>query len=97
MRYTVTKQRVQVVGYIWMPSHVLCAMQRDLTAYDLENIGDVKDRDSVESWISLNFGDFSSIQDFRADFHVGNAHVVHEWAKGESELAFQDAMFPAEE
>jgi hypothetical protein len=98
MRYTVTKQRVQVLGGIWWPMGQLCAQERDLSPYDLANIGDVRDRDAVASWIALNSGDFSSIVDFRADFHVGDEHIVHEWSRGdESECDWSDCMCPAED
>jgi hypothetical protein len=92
MRYTVTKQRIDVLGYIWMP-RALCAQSQDLSASDLENIGNVRDRAAVERWVDTHCGDFSSIQDFRADFHVGDEHIVHEWANGEaSEVAFADCV-----
>ena len=96
MRYTITKQRVEVIGTIWMPS-TTCAQSQDLSAYDLENIEDVRDREAVARWIDTHFGDFQHIKDFRADFHVGDEHVVHEWKDEESELTFNDCMYPSEE
>ena len=94
MRYTVTKQRVEVIGQLWWPMGPTFAQTRDLSAYDLENIGDPAKRYDVACWIDMNFGDFSSITDFRADFHVKEQHIVHEWRHGEdSEMAFNDAMF----
>ncbi len=98
MRYTVTKQRIQVIGYIWQPGVGMCAAQRDLSDYDMGNIEDLEDRDAVECWVSLNFEDFQSIEDFRADFDIAGKSIVHEWAKGEdSEFAFNDCMYPAED
>src|SRR5438128_7390123 len=97
MRYTVTKQRVQVIGTIWMPTSATYAQSLDLSAYELENIGDVQDRDAVARWIDTHFGDFQYIKDFRADFHVGDEHVVHEWQDEESELACNDCMFASED
>jgi len=98
MRYTVTVQRIQVIGYIWQPGVGICAQQQELSAYDMGNIEDITDRESVEDRVNMLFGDFQSIQDFRADFHVGDKHIVHEWAGGEvSEFAFQDIMYPAED
>lgn len=93
MRYIITKQRVQVIGTIWMPS-VTCAQVRDLDKYDMDNIGDVRDRAAVARWIDLHFGDFQSIEDFRADFHVGDDHIVHEWQSEDSECTYSDCMYP---
>ena len=97
MRYTVTKQQIQVVGYIWQPGVGLCAYEKSLDTSDMENIGDVRDREAVAQWIDKNFGDFQSIEDFRADFHLGDENVIHEWGREESEMAYNDCMFPAEE
>ena len=98
MRYTVTRQRIEVIGYIWQPGVGICAMSRDLNSYDLGNIEDPTDRDSVAERVYMLFGDFQSIEDFRADFHIGDQHIVHEWEKGEdSACAFSDAMYPSEE
>lgn len=89
MRYTVTKQRIDILGRIWWPMGALCAQFRDLSDYDLSNIEDVTDRDSVEHWVCLHSGDFSEIVDFRADFHINGKYIVHEWKRGEeSEMEF---------
>ncbi len=96
MRFTITKQRIQVIGTIWMPS-ATCAQVRDLTAFEVEQLGDVRNRAAVSQWIDMHFGDFQSITDFRADFHVGDENVVHEWQNEGSELTYSDCMFPAEE
>lgn len=58
----------------------MAAIERDLSAYDPENIGDPRDCEEVEAWIHRNMGDFSSIIDFRADFHLDDEHVVHDWS-----------------
>lgn len=93
MRYTVTRQMVWVIGYIWQPGVGICAQDRALSSYDLENIGNPESRGDVEQWITTHFGDFQSIEDFRADFHIGDRHIVHEWEKGEeSECAYSDCM-----
>lgn len=98
MRYTITKQRIQIIGHIWWPSGAVCAQELDLSGYDLANIPDPRNRDDVSQWIDRNSGDFSNVVDFRADFHIGDGNVVHEWAKGEdSEMAFCDAMYPVED
>ena len=96
MRYTITKQRIEVLGYIWMPN-ALCAQVRDLSAYDMENLGDARNRDDVERWIALHCGDFSRVVDFRADFDVDGEHIEHAWTSEENELAFNDAMYPSED
>ena len=98
MRYIVTKQRVQVIGKIWQPGVGICAEVKDLTDYDMSNIEDPGNLADVEHWISLHFGDFREILDFRADFHWNDIQIVYEWKNGEeSELAFADAMFPSED
>ena len=94
MRYTVTKQVIQVLGVIWIPA-ITCAMTKELSSYDMANLGDPASRDDVEEWLSLHSGDFQNVTDFRADFDVGGKHIVHDWANGEdSEIAFADAMYP---
>jgi hypothetical protein len=97
MRYTVTKQRLDVLGRLWMPN-AIAATSLNLSSYDLENIEDPQDRESVEQWLMTHSGGFSQVLDFRADFHIGDEHIVHEWSKGEdSEMAFNDCMYPVEE
>ena len=96
MRYIVIRQVVQILGRLWMGG--TAAMDKDLSAYDLENIEDPTDRDSVADWLAAHSGDFQEVIDFRADFHVGDKHVVHEWEKGEdSEIAYNDCMYPSED
>lgn len=98
MRYTVTRQRISLIGHIWMPQGIVCAQQIDLTAHDLENLGNPESREDVENWLTTHSGDFSEVLDFQADFHIGDKHVLHDWAKGEdSAIQFSDAMYPAEE
>ena len=91
MRYLVEWNFVQVIGTIWMPA-ATCAMEYPLTAHDVANIGKFT-RDNVETWLSANSGDFQSIQDFAAT--IGDEWV--EWEREESELTFNDCMFPAED
>lgn len=96
MRYTVTKQRIQIVGRLWMGG--TAAMDKDLSAYDLGNIEDPTDRESVADWLATHSGDFQEVIDFRADFDIGDNHIVHEWEKGEdSEMTYGDCMFPSED
>lgn len=95
MRYTITRQRIAVIGSIWQPG-VTAAQVHDLTAFDLENIGDVRDRDAVARWIDAHCGDFQNIKDFRADFHIGDENVIHEWSREDSEPIYNDCMYPGE-
>ena len=107
IRYTVTKQRIKVLGRIWWPYGAVAAIQRELSTYDLENLtsgqrgqlatGDPRDRDDVEAWVHTHCGDFSQVIDFRADFHLGDEQVVHDWSREESECEFTDCMYPMEE
>lgn len=95
MRYTVTKQVIDIVGRMWAGS--TAATRLTLSDYDMSNLGDPYSRKDVENWVALNSGDFSSITDFRADFHVGDENIVHEWSEEENEIAFADCMFPSED
>lgn len=101
MRYTVTKQVIDVVGQLWQGC--TAATRLTLSAHDMSNLGDPHNREDVENWIALNSGDFASITDFRADFTVtdpsGNAtrDIVHAWTSEENEIAFSDCLFPSED
>ena len=97
VKYTVTKQRVQVIGYIWQPGAGLCAQTRDLDRYDMSNIENPADRSSVEHYIGLNFGDFSEILDWSADFDIDGLHIEHPWLDEDSEWKFYDCMYGMEE
>jgi hypothetical protein len=101
-RYIVRKSYIDVIGGIWWPMGATCAMHKDLSNYDVENIrayGEgVIDRDSVEHWLMLNSGDFSSVQDFRASIEDGDQTIDLDWAEGEeSDCTFSDCMWPAED
>jgi hypothetical protein len=76
----VRRAYVQVIGYIWMPSHVECSYTFQLSDSDLKNIGDFT-RDNVEEWLSSHSGDFRSISDFCA---VCGSEELN-WAKEDSE------------
>lgn len=93
MRYTVTSQLVQFIGFIWQGGVGPCAQAKKLTAQDLESIGDVRNREAVADWIYSHSGDFQNIEDFRADFHIGNEHIVHEWKEEDSEAAYNACMY----
>lgn len=89
MRYTVTKQIVQVIGHIWQPDVGVCATSISLDVDWMQANGyDPASRDDVEQWILLhNTGDFRQVLDWRADLHIGDTHVVHDWASEDSEFA----------
>lgn len=100
MRYTVTKQVAQVIGYIWQPGVGVCAQQVTVDlAHMIANDYNPANRDDAEEWVSLHHcGDFSALVDMRLDFHIGDEHIVHDWKAGEeSELAFNDAMYPSDD
>lgn len=92
MRVTIERNFVQVIGTIWQPGVGPCAVEYALNAHDVESIGDFT-RDNVERWLSTHSGDFQSIADFRAT--VGDDWI--EFADEESELTFNDCMFPSED
>lgn len=102
MRYTVRKSIVQIIGYIWMPSNVLCAQEQTLSESDLANIREYGDgeitREAIEQWITTHAGDFSQVKDFMASFEVGEETLDFPWAQGEdSEMSYCDAMYPSED
>ena len=74
-----------------MPYGLKCAMSYDLTPYDLENIGELT-KNNIDRWVSLHTGDFSSVDDYRAD--IGD--FLQDWENPESELTFNDCMYPEE-
>ena len=97
LQYAVTKNIVQVIGGIWMPYGLKGAMEYTLSDSDLKNYGidpDNPTRESVSNWVFRNTGDFSSIDDFRAD--IGNNKVI-DWANPDSEVTYNDIMFPLDE
>ncbi len=91
MKFTVERNWIDVIGQIWMPA-VTCATRRDLSDYDMRNIGEPT-RENVDRWLALNVGDFQSI----ADFHAVIGETEIPWEREESELTFIDCMYPAEE
>lgn len=98
MRYTVKKSFIQAIGTIWLPP-ITAAHQTNLTDYDLRNMQDDNGkitRDSVEYWLSLHSGDFQSIDDFYADIETDSGTLIIPWANEESELTFNDCMYPEE-
>jgi hypothetical protein len=99
VRITKVVSVIDVVGYIWMPSNVLCAMTYTLSDYDVGNIRAYGDgqltRAAVEHWLGLNSGDFSEVVDFRVD--IGDGDLVSDFTSEESEFAYLDAMYGGED
>ena len=95
MRYTITKNIVQIIGKIWMPS-ATCGDEITLSEYDMKNATNQDgtiDRESVEQWLMLHSGDFSYVIDFRADLEINGETVIFDWNSNDSELIFHDCMF----
>lgn len=82
---------VHVIGQIWMPA-ITAAQHIELSDYDLKNIGEFT-RDAFEDWLGSHTGDFQSIKDFYVC--VGNDEIP--WQDEESELTFNDCMYPEED
>lgn len=99
MRRVVRKSIVRIVGHIWLPP-VLCAQDREMSSYDVDNARD-KDgkitRESVKEWLSKNSGDFQSIVDFEASIEDGDETIDIPWAKEENEIVYADCMYPPED
>ena len=96
MQYTVTKNIIQVIGYIWMP-RTMAAMEYTLDNRDLERYSISKDnptREDIERWISTNTGDFSNIVDYRAD--IGQNKILY-WKDPESEFIYNGITFPVDD
>jgi hypothetical protein len=97
MRYTVVLSKVRVIGHIWQPGIGTCAMDYSLSDYDLENARDEDGnltRDSVQDWLDKNAGDFQQVEDFEADLEDGDTSVLIPWADEESEMTYNDCMYP---
>lgn len=78
---------IQMIGQIWQPN-TTCAMDKQLSDYDLKNIGDFT-RPNVEQWLITHSGDFRSVDDFRAV--CGDTSIS--WASEESECTYADCMY----
>lgn len=95
MRYVVRKSIVRILGGIWWPYGATCAQLKELSAYDVENARDDEGkitRESLDRWVSLHSGDFSSVVDWSASIEDGDETLDFDWEKGEeSECAYLDA------
>jgi len=88
---------IDVIGTIWMPA-VTGAISYPLSDYDVAHMDAETDaqgisRSDILSWLYKNAGDFQSIQDFRATINGAE----YGWADEESELTYNDCMWPEEE
>lgn len=95
MRFTVTTNRLDVIGRIWMPDCV-CAMSYTLSEHDLDVMrqdGPIT-RDDVQLWCNSHCGDFQEVIDFAADFGAGEFEST--WQKEENEMTFWDCMYGEE-
>jgi hypothetical protein len=96
-RYMVEHNYVQMISPIWQPGVDCCAMDKELSAYDVRNIEAIAKelfdsnaitRDAIAPWLSLNSGDFQHVDDFYAS--IGDQDFA--WADEESEFAYCDCM-----
>ena len=88
MQFTVERNWIDVLGTIWLPA-ITCGQQINLTAYDMDNIGEPS-RDNVEQWLGTHAGDFQSIEDFHAV--LGETEIP--WNDEDHECQFNDCMYP---
>ena len=86
-RYTVVTKDIHVVGRGWYGQTM--AYTYRLSDYDIENMGDFTDRESVFLWLDCNAGDFSYVDDFCVDVDEYNSG----WATEEGEILFNDCMY----
>jgi len=101
-RYMVEHNYVQMIGPIWQPGFDCCAMDKELSAYDVRNIRAIAKelfdsnaitRDAIAHWLSLNSGDFQHVADFYASIDDEDFPCADE----ESEFAYCDCMSDSEE
>ncbi len=100
-RYTRVYSVIRVVGHLWQPG-VVAATRYTLSASDLENLlGDSPlaevTREAVLEWLAEHSGDYQEIMDVKAELSHGEMDVTVPWASEESELIYNDAMYPTEE
>ena len=99
MRRLVKSSQINVIGYIWMPNNILCAITFSPNDYDVENMRDEDGnitRDSVQDWLDKNAGDFSRIVDFDANIADGDDTVEIFWKLEDSLTIFLGCFGDAE-
>lgn len=85
---------INVLGKIWMP-RVTAAQYISLRQYDIDNMQDEDGnitRDSIEDWLCIHAGDFSSIIDFHADIETDKGNILIDWANEDSDMIYGDCM-----
>ena len=87
MKFTIERNWIEAIGPIWWPAGAICAMRYDLSAYDMENIGEAT-RENVEQWLATHSGDFQHVEDFYAA--IGETEIP--WEKEENEFTYADCM-----
>lgn len=99
MKYTVCKSMVYILGGVWWPMGALCGQVKELNKFDVENCRDKKGkitRKSLERWLNVHAGDFSSIKDFSASIEDGNKTIEFPWTSEENEMDFIDTQSEVE-
>ena len=86
MKFTVERNWIDILGKNWMPG-CTCALRKNLTKYDIENIGKPT-RKNVQRWLDTNAGEFQSI----IDFHVVIGEKEINWKSEENELTYLDCQ-----
>ena len=109
-RYQKRVSQVDVVGKIWMPA-TTAATSYTLSDYDIGNIRALSQdadigpvhagpitREGVEQWLTMNSGDFQSVDDFRVTISTADGYDFDsDFEDEEAELTFNDCMFPGDD
>lgn len=94
-RYIIRHSYVDIVGGIWMPYGAVCSMRMRLSQHDIDDMRDADGkitRESVDRWVSVNSGDFSSLKDWRASIEDGNTTIDLPFTSEDGELAYLDTL-----
>ena len=94
--YAMKRTRVAyviILGKIWMPPGLVASLRKDLSDYDLNNIGEEFTRENVEEWLTANAGDFQEVIDFSAV--CGETEIP--WSSEENESKYYDTISDPEE
>lgn len=89
--------RIQVLGHIWQPGFEYCATDYTMPDADVAQYG--CDRDAIRNWLDCHAGDFQSLTDFAAYGDGPQAYypVDIPWANEESEVFYNECMYPMPE
>jgi len=96
-RYLVRTSYIDILGGIWWPYGAVCSLRKTLSQYDIDNMRNRQGRitrKSVERWVCLNSGDFSSIVDFSASIEddTTNQTIDLPWTSEETEAQYLDTL-----